>query len=199
MIRYDNALVFIKAVLLLCIVEPISQLCQSCHNMKIVKLPTYQQVMILSIVASVLLSAWCSFSVVMRCSMFLLVFQVTFEQNVTQTAHSDQFSSALINVSLSDTSARNNEHRLHRCSGTVCAVWRVESFAQTVAKLFPTSADWCFCSDLQQSLDGNQDRCTKKTADSAADKMLFLLPCFALISVGDALSRFSSFSSENCW
>jgi len=123
--------------------------------------------------------------------------QVTFEQNVPQAARHDQFSSALVNVSLSDTSAKNNDHRLRQCSGTVCAVWHVESFAKTVAKLFPASDEWCFGSDPQQSRDGKQDGCAKRTAVSSADEMLFSLPCFVLISVGDALSRFSPFSPEN--
>lgn len=142
-------------------------------------------------VCMVCLLSCCEMMHVSACS------QVTFEQSVTQVARPDQFSSALINVSLSDTSARNNDHRLHRCPGTVCAVWRVESFAKTVAELFPASDEWCFCSDPQQSLDGKHDRCAKRTTVSSADEMMFLMPCFVLISVGDALSRFSPFSPEN--
>jgi len=125
------------------------------------------------------------------------LFQVTFEQSVTQVPGLDHYSSALINVSLSDTSARNIEHRLQHCSGTVCAVWRVNSFAKAVAKLFPASEEWHFWNDVQQSHGGKQDGRTEKT-DSSAEQTLFLLPCFVLISVGDAFSEFCPFLLENC-
>jgi len=125
-------------------------------------------------------------------------FQVTFEQSVTQVARLDHFSYALINVSLSDTSARNTEHRLHRCPGTVCAVWRVDSFAKTVAKLFPVSEDWHFWDDHQETSSGKLDSCAKKTSDLSAEQTLALLPCFMLISVGDALSKFTPLPLGNC-
>ena len=122
-------------------------------------------------------------------------FQVTFEQSVAQVAQLDHFSSAVINVSLSDTSAGNTEHRLQCCQGTICAVWQVDSFAKTIAKLFPASEGWHFWDDCQLSTGGKQEDCTKKTA---AHQALLLLSCFVLISVGDALSTFSPLTSENC-
>jgi len=126
-------------------------------------------------------------------------FQVTFEQTVAQVARLDRFSSAVINVSLSDTSASNTEHRLHHCPGTICAVWRVDSFAKTIAKLFPASEDWHFWDDRPQSSGGKQEGCAKKTQDLSAADTLFLLSCFVLVSVGDALSKFCQLSLENCW
>lgn len=119
-----------------------------------------------------------------------------------QVASHDHFSSALINVSLSDTSTRNIDHGLHCCSGTICAVWLVDSFAETVAKMFPASEDWHFKDGVQQlpAAAGHREACetTRTTAVSSADYTLCLLPCFVMISVGDALSKFSPFSLDNC-
>lgn len=117
---------------------------------------------------------------------------------MTQVARPDQFSSALINVSISDTSARNTEHRFHRCSGTVCKVWRVNSFAKTVEKLFPASEEWHFWDDPRQSSGDQRNDNANKTVDSLSEHTFFLLPYFVLISVGDALSSFSPLSVDNC-
>jgi len=114
-----------------------------------------------------------------------------------QVAHPDRFSSALINVSLSDTSAKNIDHRLHHCSGTVFLIWRVENFADAVAKLFPASDEWRFWDDSQQSADGKQKGRTNNCTDSSSEQTLTLLPCFVLISVGAAFSTFSPFSQQN--
>jgi len=118
-------------------------------------------------------------------------FQVTFEENVTQVDHADRFSSALINVSLSDTSAKNIRDRLYQCSGTVALVWRVENFAETVSQLFPASEEWRFWDDTQK---GNANR----RSDLSTEQTLLLLPCFVLVSVGDAFKKFSPLLQQNC-
>jgi len=103
----------------------------------------------------------------------------------------------MINVSLSDSSARNIENRLHHCSGTVCEVWRVSGFSRTIAQLFPLSQDWHFSDGRQQATD-NLEVTANATVDLSYEEMLVLLPCFVLISVGDALSGFVPFSAEHC-
>jgi len=116
---------------------------------------------------------------------------------VLHVGHPDRFSSALINVSLSQTSGRNSTNRLHQCSGTVCMVWHVENFAETVAKLFHTSEKWRFWDDIPQSTGGKQKNSANKWTDLSTEQTLLLLPCFVLISVGDAFSKFSPFLHQN--
>jgi len=128
----------------------------------------------------------------------VVCFQITFEENVTQVAHSDRFSSAIINVSLSDTSAKSVKARLHQCSGSISMVWRVENFAETVAKLFPASEEWRFWDDTHQSAHGKPKASINKWTDFSTEQTLLLLPCFVLVSVGAAFSKFSTLSQQNC-
>jgi len=144
-----------------------------------------------------------SMSVALICDMLHLLdllhvyFQITFEENVTEVAHPDHFSCALINVSLSDASAKSITNRLHHCSGTVCLVWRVENFSDSVAKLFPASDEWRFWDDTQQSSNGKQKSSANNWTNLSTEQTLSLLPCFVLISVGDAFSKFSPFLQQS--
>jgi len=116
---------------------------------------------------------------------------------VQQIAQPNRFSSALINVSLSDTSARNIQNRLHYSSGTIRAVWRVDSFARTVAELFPLSEEWHFWDNTQQSVADEQKDCADRTTNLSAEQIWLLLSCFVLVSVGDAFCKFSPLSPDD--
>jgi len=75
-------------------------------------------------------------------------------------------------------------------SGHVSLVWFADTFKRTVSSMFSTSDKWTFVEDTKSS-DSRCDEKSRKSDAQVANYSVMFLPCFVLISVGDALRQFT--------
>jgi hypothetical protein len=74
-------------------------------------------------------------------------------------------------------------------SGHVSLVWFANTFKRTVSSMFSASDKWTFIEETKSS-DGKSDEKSKKSEAQISNYSVMFLPCFVLISVGDALRQY---------
>lgn len=74
-------------------------------------------------------------------------------------------------------------------SGHVSRVFFSNGFKKTVSSLFPASDKWTFVDEVKSSDETNDEN--KKAESQMANYSVMFLPCFVLLSVGDALRQSS--------
>ena len=93
----------------------------------------------------------------------------------------------------------NSDINVFKATGHICKVWFIKSFKKAASSLFSAVEKWSLAEEPAnlENKNGDDVKGGKFSESQTANYSLLFLPCFVLISVGDALTQFHTSTAAN--